>query len=114
MESAGRETIFTAVKEHLHEVSWAILGVATAIAFPAAANPPDQSGRHAIHWAFQKPLRPAVPASRLTGHTCRNAIDGFVFARLQQEGLTPAPEADRTTLIRRVSLDLIGLPPAPA
>ena len=44
----------------------------------------------------------------------RNPIDHFVLARLEREGLRPSPEADRATLIRRVSLDLIGLPPTPA
>ena len=44
----------------------------------------------------------------------RNAVDRFVLARLEQEGLTPSPEADRTALIRRVTLDLTGLPPTPA
>src|SRR5207237_4459069 len=44
----------------------------------------------------------------------RNPIDQFVLARLEKEGLAPSPEADRVTLIRRLSLDLIGLPPTPA
>ena len=62
------------------------------------------------HWAFQKPVRPAPPAvrDRTWG---RNEIDAFVLARLEREGLAPSPEADRPTLIRRLSLDLIGLPP---
>jgi hypothetical protein len=67
------------------------------------------------HWAFAKPTRPAVPAlgsaSRLN---VRNPIDAFVLARLEREGLKPSPEADRYTLVRRVYLDLIGLPPTPA
>jgi len=62
------------------------------------------------HWAFRKPVRPALPAVRDRAWG-RNEIDAFVRDRLEREGLTPGPEADRTTLIRRVSLDLIGLPP---
>ncbi len=61
------------------------------------------------HWAFQPPVRPTPPADS-TGWS-QNAIDQFVIARLQQEGLQPSPEADRATLLRRLSLDLIGLPP---
>jgi len=58
------------------------------------------------HWAFISPkASPAVAA---------NAIDHFILARLEREGLRPSPEADRATLIRRVSLDLTGLPPTPA
>src|SRR5438876_282247 len=65
------------------------------------------------HWAFIPPHRPTPPrVSRKTWP--RNPIDAFVLARLQKEGVTPSPEADRTTLLRRLSLDLIGLPPAPA
>ena len=65
------------------------------------------------HWAFIPPQRPAPP--KVAHKTWpRNPIDSFVLARLEKEGLTPSPEADRTTLLRRLSLDLIGLPPAPA
>jgi hypothetical protein len=59
------------------------------------------------HWAFQRVERPSVPASEGTS----NPIDAFIRNRLQQDGLTPSPEASRETLIRRVSLDLTGLPP---
>jgi hypothetical protein len=59
------------------------------------------------HWAYEAPQRPVVPAGK-------NAVDHFVRAKLAEEGLTPSPEADRATLLRRVSLDLIGLPPTPA
>jgi len=62
------------------------------------------------HWAFIAPKRPSVPPLKNPA-AAKNAIDHFVQARLESEGLKPSPEADRVTLIRRVSLDLIGLPP---
>ncbi len=65
------------------------------------------------HWAFVRPERHAEPAVR-DASWARNPIDRFVVARLEQEGLSPSPEADRRTLIRRVTLDLTGLPPTPA
>ncbi len=64
------------------------------------------------HWAYVKPFRPAVPTTRTKGWV-KNPIDAFVLARLEKEGLKPSPEADRTTLIRRATLDLTGLPPTP-
>jgi hypothetical protein len=64
------------------------------------------------HWAFQPPVRPELPAVRDTSWP-RNPIDRFVLARLEREGIKPSPAADRYTLLRRVSLDLIGLPPSP-
>jgi mono/diheme cytochrome c family protein len=66
------------------------------------------------HWAFKAPARPAAP--RLTKHSSRltNPIDAFVLARLEKEGLAPSPEADKPTLLRRLKLDLLGLPPTPA
>ena len=63
------------------------------------------------HWAFQPIGRPRVP---MVGTIVNNPIDRFVQARLAKDGLTPAPEADRRTLIRRVTLDLTGIPPTPA
>jgi hypothetical protein len=65
------------------------------------------------HWSLIAPTRPAVPAVKNAGWV-RNPIDNFVLAELEKRGLTPADEADRRTLARRVSLDLTGLPPAPA
>jgi mono/diheme cytochrome c family protein len=62
------------------------------------------------HWAFKPPVRPALPATK-NRTWARNPIDAFVLARLEKERLEPAPEADRATLLRRLSLDLIGLPP---
>ncbi|MCZ6792874.1 MAG: PSD1 and planctomycete cytochrome C domain-containing protein [Planctomycetota bacterium] len=64
------------------------------------------------HWSFAPIGRPAVPKVRDFGWP-RNAIDHFVLKRLEDEGLRPSPAADRVTLIRRLSLDLTGLPPSP-
>ncbi len=63
------------------------------------------------HWSFQKPVRHEPPAQRNPHAVVHNDIDRFILARLDQEGLSPAAEADRETLIRRLSLDLTGLPP---
>jgi hypothetical protein len=67
----------------------------------------------AKHWAFEPVHRFPEPQVRDSAWV-RNPIDSFVLARLEKEGLRPAPEADRVTLIRRLSLDLLGLPPEPA
>jgi len=64
------------------------------------------------HWSFIPPVRPEPPEVK-NGAWVRTPIDRFVLARLEKEGLEPAPEADRRTLARRLSLDLTGLPPAP-
>ncbi|MFN3652101.1 MAG: PSD1 and planctomycete cytochrome C domain-containing protein [Armatimonadota bacterium] len=64
-------------------------------------------------WSFKPVKRPAEPRVKRSGWV-KNPIDSFVLARLEQEGLEPSPYADRRTLIRRASLDLIGLPPTPA
>ncbi|MBM3880025.1 MAG: DUF1553 domain-containing protein [Verrucomicrobia bacterium] len=70
--------------------------------------PEDDPSRH---WAFVPPTRPALPAVEQAAWT-RNPVDRFILVRLEQEGLAPSPEADRATLIRRLSLDLTGLPPS--
>ncbi len=64
------------------------------------------------HWAFQPIKRPAPPAVS-PGGWVRNDVDRFVLARLEREKVAPAGEADRVTLIRRLSLDILGLPPSP-
>jgi hypothetical protein len=65
------------------------------------------------HWSFIPPARPEPPAVKNEGWV-RNPIDRFILARLEQEALAPAPEADRRTLARRAALDITGLPPSPA
>jgi len=64
------------------------------------------------HWAFQAPVRRELPAVQ-NGSWARNPIDRFVLSRLEAKGLTPAAEAGKRTLMRRVTLDLTGLPPKP-
>jgi hypothetical protein len=68
---------------------------------------------YASHWAFVRPERPPLPEVQLRDWP-KNGVDRFILARLEKAGVQPAPAADRSTLIRRVSLDLIGLPPEPA
>ncbi len=65
------------------------------------------------HWAFVPPRRSALPMVEDTAWP-RNSIDFFTLARMEKEGLKPSPEAARATLLRRVTLDLTGLPPTPA
>ena len=64
------------------------------------------------HWAFEIPKGPELPAVKDMDWS-RNPVDRFVLARLEEEGLAPAPEADRTSLARRAALDVTGLPPKP-
>ena len=65
------------------------------------------------HWAYQPVRRPPVPDEPDAKAPLRNPIDNFIQARLAREGLAPSPEADPRTLIRRVTLDLTGIPPTP-
>ena len=73
----------------------------------------DQGAPWKEHWAFQPPLKPKSPAVRNAAWP-RNPIDAFILAKLEEHNLAPAPRADKRTLIRRVALDLTGLPPKPA
>ena len=70
----------------------------------------DQGAKWEQHWAFVPPKAAEAPAVKDRAWV-RNRIDDFVLARLEKEGLKPSPEADRATLLRRVSYDLTGLPP---
>jgi hypothetical protein len=81
-----------------------------------ASSPPtsaqDAKPQAAQHWALRAPTRAQVPTPRDPSRV-HNPIDAFILHRLDQENLTPSPESDRRTLIRRVSFDLTGLPPTP-
>ena len=72
----------------------------------------EQSPKQQTHWALVPPARPGLPQVMLRSWV-RNPIDSFVLARLENEGVSPSPEAERSTLIRRLYLDLIGLLPPP-
>ena len=78
-----------------------LLAVGYPLPAADAPAPPDD-------WAFKPVARPALPQSAL-----RNPIDRFLLAKLEAKGLTFAPPADKRTLLRRVYVDLIGLPPTP-
>ena len=77
----------------------------------ASAENPDTADSG--WWSFRKPHRPPVPENHRYSSRVRNPIDSFIFARLQAENLAPAPEASKRELVRRVYIDLIGLPPKP-
>ena len=86
-------------------LSYILIFICAAIAAGGESNPTPREGRH---WSLVPPQRVCLPSTSLL---CRNPIDHFVGARLEKEGLTPVAEADRSTLIRRVTLDLTGLSP---
>src|SRR5262249_15765943 len=78
---------------------------------PADEVADDGTGRS--HWAFKAPVRPALPAVK-DRTWVRKPIDYFILARLEKERISPSPEADKVTLLRRLYFDLLGLPPSPA
>ncbi len=82
--------------------------LAAGAPYPTALLKSKRPG--ADHWAFQAPKRVAPPAVK-NASWVRNPVDNFVLEKLEKAGLTPSPEASKETLLRRVSLDLIGLPP---
>jgi mono/diheme cytochrome c family protein len=95
---------------------WIAAGAAATKVEPdAASTTPDPlvSDKDREFWAFQPPRAIAVPTVRHADRV-RNPIDAFLLQKLEEKGLTLAPEADRATLLRRVSFDLTGLPPEPA
>src|SRR5262249_41482699 len=73
----------------------------------------EQGARWSGHWAYLPLFRPELPNAGNRGDTLENPIDRFLRVALPAQSLEPAPAADRTTLIRRLSFDLVGLPPTP-
>jgi hypothetical protein len=72
----------------------------------------NEGARYEDHWSFVAPTRSQLPKPNRDDWV-RNPIDAFILSRLESEGLSPSPEADKATLIRRLTLDLTGLPPTP-
>lgn len=93
-------------------VALAAFGVSAALSVAGAApGPAAKSSQDPVrHWAFQ-PVRESVPPGVVDEVWCRTPLDRFILAALERQGLKPAPEADRRTWIRRVTLDLTGLVP---
>ncbi len=90
-----------------------LLAITLIVAGTVDAQPRDKTtDRDRLWWAFQPVRAPRIPATS-DGGWARNPIDRFIFSRLKQEEFRPAPEADREVLIRRLYLDLVGLPPSP-
>ena len=81
-----------------------------------AVAPAGEEPEKNLHWAFVAPARPEIPKPENEKAVIKNPVDAFVRARLaaEKQPIAPSPEADRVTLLRRVSLDLTGLPPTPA
>jgi hypothetical protein len=95
---------------------WGIIAGGTGLAVLCAATMPAQAGgqrRAGRDWWSLQPLRPVAVPSVDDSQRPQNPIDHFILHRLKKEGLAPSPPADRRTLIRRLSFDLVGLPPTP-
>ena len=96
-------------------IAFALVGLVTLVSqgwAPRAGAEPDANPAWKQFWSFKPVSRPAVPSVKDPAWV-RNPIDAFVLAKLEASGLKPAPEADRQTLIRRLTFDLTGLPPTP-
>jgi hypothetical protein len=89
--------------------AWVKMGAPDPRTGTGVAAKPDKAK---THWAFQ-PIREPVPPQTKTGSWVQNEIDSFILVTLEQNGMTPSPKADKRTLIRRATFDLIGLPPTP-
>jgi hypothetical protein len=111
--------MMTGIRDKLFPLSGVLLMLfSVRVATGAGLLPPEKSSaspvrvRETDHWSFKTPQRPAIPKVK-NQKWVRNSIDAFVLARLEKEKIKPSPEADRITLIRRLSYDLLGLPPTP-
>ncbi|MFM8420216.1 MAG: DUF1549 and DUF1553 domain-containing protein [Verrucomicrobiota bacterium] len=96
-------------------VSRLLAGVLLAATTVARLGLGQTASKASEHWAFKAPAKPAVPRLKQPPRGWpRNDLDAFILQRLQDEGLKPSPPADRATLLRRLCLDLTGLPPTPS
>ena len=91
---------------------WIEVGAPWPASQPGSVDEARAAQRARAHWAF-RPVRPDAPPSVRDEAWVLNEVDAFIFAKLEEAGLRPAPQADRRTLMRRLSFDLTGLPPRP-
>lgn len=104
----GEKKLSAAERQRI--ASWIEQGARTVRPEPESLPSGDSfTEEERSHWSFQPIVRPEVPSAT----SANTPIDAFVIGRLQSQGLRPSPEAERATLIRRLSIDLLGLPPAP-
>src|SRR5262249_7325559 len=89
---------------------WVLAAAALSLGFAAGSDAPDGPKDSTSHWAFQVPVRPEVPPVKNSEWVC-NPIDSFVAQQHALHGLRPQSPASKSILLRRVYLDLIGLPP---
>src|SRR5262245_27781338 len=82
----------------------------TLIPIGSLGQTPEKAPADRTHWSFRPIARPETPVTKFDS-LARNPIDRFLFRKLEEKGLQPGPEADRLALLRRVTLDLTGLPP---
>src|SRR2546423_2596810 len=100
------------MKTHSLRVFW-LLGLAWIFVPEIIRAAESAEVAQAKHWAFAKPKRPELPRVQ-DKRWPRNPVDYFILAKLEEKKLTPSPETDRVTLLRRLKFDLLGLPPSPA
>jgi hypothetical protein len=91
----------------------ALLAAAATATEPDDYSDPAITAEERAHWSFKPPVRPAIPKVKQAAWV-KSPVDAFLLAKQESAGVSPAPEADKLTLIRRVTLDLTGLPPTPA
>jgi hypothetical protein len=96
----------------LRGIAAALLGLCAVVSVGFSAERTETKLHDKNAWAWRSPVRPSVPVVK-NEKWVRNPIDAFILAKLEARNLSPAAEADRATLMRRVSFDLIGLPPTP-
>ncbi len=124
-QKAGGTSLLLQVVEGTHEdiaampykkppLSAAEIGTLRSWVAQGAPSPENEEPGVFTHWAFVAPQRPTPPRVDGVAAEARHPVDAFVFASLAAAGITPAPPADPVTLLRRVTLDLTGLPPKPA
>jgi hypothetical protein len=100
--------LFSQATKSVSPLAWTALTLLALAAGPGMTSAAESTNL----WGFKAPVRPAIPAVQQKDWV-RTPIDAFVLARLEKERLKPSPAADPAALIRRLSLDLLGLPPSP-